>query len=127
MSAAVVALLLLSGMRSGVAQDGAASDTITFPDPASAWQKQGNFISLDILRNVAIGQSKSQLYNLLGQPHFNEGFFGVRVWNYLFSLRDDGSVIQCQLQIHFDDNRLVKAMYWRDSACADIVATARLQ
>lgn len=120
--------LLFGVMAGSMAQDAGtvvASDAspaaVSFPDPAAAWLKQGSFVNLDNLRNVGPGQNKDQLYGLLGSPHFDEGFFGVRVWNYLFNLRQAGSLKQCQLQIQFDEKKLVKATYWREPACADIV------
>src|SRR5690606_19614465 len=54
-----------------------------FPDPARAHPAGGTYVSLDGLRQYAPGMNKRQLYALLGTPHFGEGMWGVREWNYL--------------------------------------------
>ncbi|VEI45321.1 lipoprotein [Actinobacillus equuli] len=32
--------------------------------------------------------NKDQLYNLIGRPHFEEGLYGVREWDYAFNYRE---------------------------------------
>jgi outer membrane protein OmpA-like peptidoglycan-associated protein len=76
---------------------------------------------VDNLRNVGSGQTKDQVYDLLGAPHFNEGVFAVHVWNYLFNFRHDGEVTQCQYQIKFGKKMEVEATYWRDASCEDFL------
>ncbi|AIY42974.1 Outer membrane protein A precursor [Collimonas arenae] len=101
----------------------ANDDTVTFPDRDSASLKEGTFVNIDNLRQVAPGLSKNQLYALLQEPHFSEGVFGVRKWNYIFNFRTGkgDEFVSCQYQIQFDDHKLVKATYWKDPACADFL------
>lgn len=75
----------------------------TFPDPSS-------------LAQVQAGVTKDQLYYLLGRPHYNEGFVGVREWNYLFHFRTPGQgtndVTTCQFKVLFDKNMYAQSFYW---------------
>ncbi|MDQ7978253.1 outer membrane protein assembly factor BamE [Paraburkholderia sp. SARCC-3016] len=93
----------------------------SFPDPDRAWTKDGSFPNMDNLRMVAPGQTKSQVDQLIGPPHFNEAVFHVREWNYLLHLRNGDQTMVCQFQIRFDSHSRVTAMRWRDQACADLV------
>lgn len=101
----------------------AASDAVTFPERQSAWLPEGTFINVESLRRVAPGLSKTQMYALLQEPHFSEGVFGVRQWNYIFNFRTGkgDEFVTCQYQVQFDEHKLVKATYWQDPACADFL------
>ncbi len=98
----------------------------TFPDPARAYPAGGTYVNLDNLRQYAPGMSKPQLQSLLGTPHFNEGLWGVREWNYLFNFR--GSVgaapIQCQFQVHFGDGGMSTGQSWKPESCAALLQPA---
>ena len=117
------ALLAGCGMTPTVGADGA----VGFPERSSAWLKEGTFVNVDNLRQVAPGLTKTQVYALLQEPHFSEGIFGVHVWNYIFNFRTGHGqdVMTCQYQIQFDDQYRVKATYWKDPACADLVTPAQ--
>jgi outer membrane protein assembly factor BamE len=93
----------------------------SFPDPDRAWMKEGSFPNMDNLRTVAPGQTKNQIYELLGPPHFNEAVFHVREWNYLFHLRNGDQTMTCQYQIRFDRHGLVNGTRWKDPACEELV------
>ncbi len=86
-----------------------------FPDPARAYPAGGTYVSLDGLRQYAPGMNKQQLYALLGTPHFGEGMWGVREWNYLFNFRRTVGAppIQCQFQIHFDGKGVAVGQSWK--------------
>ncbi|WP_459709657.1 outer membrane protein assembly factor BamE [Paraburkholderia sp. 2C] len=112
---ALASVLSLSGCLFYPPTDG------SFPDPDRAWTKEGSFPNLDNLRRVATGQTKSQIYELIGPPHFNEAVFHVREWNYLLHLRHGDQTMVCQFQIRFDRHSRVTATRWRDQACADLV------
>ena len=93
----------------------------SFPAPDRASTKEGSFPNMDNLRTVAAGQTKNQIYELLGPPHFNEAVFHVREWNYLFHLRKADQTVTCQYQIRFDGHGLVTATLWKDRACEELV------
>ena len=112
------------GHRGGMPADSGADGTaVTFPDPKRATLKEGLFVDLDNLRLFARGMSKRQLYTLLGTPHFGEGMWGVRDWNYLFNFRStpDGDYFTCQFQVHFDSKGIAQAGYWKPQACAALL------
>jgi len=97
---------------------------VVFPDPARASVAEGSFVNLENLRKVAPGLTKRQLYDLLGTPHFNEGVFGVREWNYLFDFRrskDSDDYFVCQFQVEFDRHGLATAYHWKPEACRSVL------
>lgn len=63
-------------------------------------------------QNSAFGMNKDQIYNLIGRPHFKEGFV-VREWDYLFN--SNGT--QCQFKILFDKNMNVGSTLWNPTNC----------
>lgn len=111
----LVSVLGLSGCVAYPPTDGA------FPDPDRAWTKEGSFPNMDNLRMVAPGQTKQQVDELIGPPHFNEAVFFVRDWNYLFHLHNVNQTMTCQFQVRFDRHSRVASTQWRDHACADLV------
>lgn len=107
----------LGGCRStAVAGDG-------FPDAARAFPRGGTFANLDNLRQYAPGMSKDQVHALLGTPHFNEGLWGVREWNYLFNLRPGvgAEPVRCQFRVLFDADGKARSQYWKPASCAALL------
>lgn len=92
---------------------------ISFPEPSSAWLSEGDFVNVDNLRKVAPGLTKDQLYYLINRPHFSEGIFGVRTWNYLFNFRTgvNNEYVTCQYQVKFDSNVQIASTHWKDQEC----------
>ncbi|MEP6906401.1 MAG: OmpA family protein [Pseudoxanthomonas sp.] len=127
-----VIVLALAGCSSHEVKTGpadVAADAVAFPDPASATMPEGDFVNIDNLRNVAPGMTKNQLYKLLGAPHFNEGVFGVRKWNYVFDFRDNQDAskhFSCQYQIGFDDHGRSTIAYWKPASCDRVLAVPAL-
>lgn len=127
-----LAVLLFSACASGgrhtqvvsaEAMPGTQDGEVAFPDPGRATLKEGLFVDLDNLRLFARGMSKRQLHALLGTPHFGEGMWGVREWNYLFNFRSTpgGDYFTCQFQVHFDSKGIAQAGYWKPQACAALL------
>lgn len=114
--------LVLAMMVSGTVVASSPSGSNTFPDPGRANPKGGTYMDLDELRQYGEGMTKRQLYSLLGTPHFNEGFFRVREWNYLFNVRPapGQSPVQCQMQIHFDKDVAV-GHAWSPATCGALL------
>lgn len=93
-----------------------------FPNPSSSYRTEGLFPNLGNLRNMSNGLTKPQVLDLLGAPHFSEGIFGVREWNYIFNLRDEnGNVTQCQYKVLFDDKAKVRRTLWNQPQCGDLI------
>lgn len=120
LAAVALGLAALTGCRSHAT---AGADSMAFPPPAKASLKEGVFADPADLRRFSPGMSKRQLYALLGTPHFNEGMWGVREWNYLFNFRmpQGGEYFTCQFQVRFDDNRVAQGGYWKPQSCAALV------
>lgn len=95
----------------------------TFPDPSGAYPAGGSYVNLDNLRQYAQGMNKQQLQTLLGAPHFNEGMWGVREWNYLFNFRRSvgAEPIQCQFQVRFDKGGVAIGQAWKPESCAALL------
>ncbi|WMD20790.1 outer membrane protein assembly factor BamE [Achromobacter seleniivolatilans] len=103
----------------------------SFPAPEKAWPKEGSFPNPENLRLLRDGMTKDQLYGLLGRPHFNEGFFNVREWNYLLQISADGTpqgqVVTCQLKVLFDEGMRAASYHWKPANCATPTPAAPLR
>ena len=110
----------------GITDDGRASEVV-FPDIAkNTWLKEGTFVNLDNLRQVAPGNTKDQLYGLLGYPHFAEGMHGVREWDYTFNFRTGrgSEFVTCQFKVIFDKDAVAQNFHWQPAACVDRLKVA---
>ncbi|MDR5860681.1 outer membrane protein assembly factor BamE [Halomonas eurihalina] len=111
---AVLAMALMSGGCSVTGgEDG-------FPDPDDAYMREGTLESSQAIKTLQPGMTKDQVRDLLGNPHFSEGLFNVRTWNYLFDLGADGEhePMMCQFQLAFDEKMRVAETRWRTARCA---------
>ncbi len=120
---AATAVLLLQGCStaSKVPDDGKPAEVV-FPQRDEAWLKEGTFPNVENLRAVASGATKDQLYGLLGRPHFSEGLFGVREWDYIFHFPRPEGVITCQFKTVFDKNYTAQSFYWLPANCGQMLA-----
>lgn len=98
-----------------------------FPDKDRAVIKEGAFPTLDHLRNMAPGLTKNQVYELLGRPHFREGVFGVREWNYIFHFRVNGQIETCQYKVLYDADKRTQSTHWLPAGCAGVLAEREAQ
>ena len=128
-AALVLAAGLLAACRSHApAADGPAdATTVAFPEASRASLKEGIYPDVADLRRFAPGMSKRQLYSLLGTPHFNEGMWGVREWNYLFNFRtaQGAEYFTCQFQVRFDSKGIAQGGYWKPASCAAVLDPPR--
>ena len=112
------AILSACATKSDVRKDGTTTEPI-FPDPKAATfnHHRGIFPTVDELQNVKAGMTKDQLYTLLGRPHFDEGMFGVREWDYLFHFHTPGqgtdNVTTCQFKVIYDIKKYARSFYWK--------------
>lgn len=129
-AATLLTLLVLSGCS--MFKGGASSRPVVanadagapqFPDKASASLTEGTFPNIDNLRKMIPGMTKPQLYDLMGPPHFSEGVFSVRQWDYIFNFRTGkgNEYLVCQYQIKFDENMRTQTGAWDKRECADMV------
>lgn len=120
-----LAVLLFTACAShgGSRVTGAETGAVNFPEVSRASLREGLFVDVGSLRLFARGMSKRQVQALLGTPHFNEGMWGVREWNYLFNFRSnpEGDYFTCQFKVEFDDQGIARASHWKPQACAAVL------
>ena len=103
----------------GRASSPSPEPAIAFPDPASAAIPGGVFVDTSRLAQVQPGLARSQVYALIGMPHFSEGMDASH-WNYVFNYRDDADQVQqCQFLVAFDTNDRVNDMHWQPDGCQE--------
>lgn len=125
---AASAMLCLSGAVAAASEGlpsyrPGVSDAMTFPDVERATRKEGVFVSAHNIGMVTPGMTKEQVYALIGVPHFHEGLFGVRRWNYILNLYtgEGDKYVACQYQIRFDRKARVERTWFRESTCVNIL------
>lgn len=108
-----------SGPSRGISADGAASDVV-FPDRSRALLRDGTYPTVANVSQIGSGVTKDQLYNLLGRPHFREGF-NAREWDYILNFREGDVVRTCQYKVLFDGERRGRSFHWLPQDCASIL------
>ncbi|WP_176590804.1 OmpA family protein [Sphingobium sp. EM0848] len=90
-----------------------------FPDPAHATRREGLFLPLEMPRLLTPGMTKRQADALLGVPHFHEGLFGERRWDYILNFyTGSGTAYQiCRLQLRWDRHMRLEGMAWSSEEC----------
>jgi outer membrane protein OmpA-like peptidoglycan-associated protein len=123
-----LALAACGNISHDVAKDGRSAGEVVWPavGEVTPMHKGGTFPNLANLRKVKSGLNKQQVSDLIGYPHFSEGIWGVREWNYVFNFRKPGSdeVTVCQYKVLFDDDKLARSFYWKPEACSDFLKEA---
>lgn len=122
--AAVSVVLGLAGcagtVSKGVDDQGQAKEII-FPDPIKqATQPEGSYPSTESLRNLRVGLTKTQVFQLMGTPHFKEGF-GAKEWDYLLHLQGTNAV--CQLKLIYDKQAQIGSIYSKPESCSTVAAS----
>ncbi|HFO8360063.1 TPA: outer membrane protein assembly factor BamE, partial [Escherichia coli] len=90
MMAGVLSLMLAGcGNLSHVTDEG-TTEEVVWPSPEKVMfnhdgTQKGSWPLPEKLRQIKAGMNKDQIYQLAGRPHFAEGIFGVREWDYLFN------------------------------------------
>lgn len=97
-----------------------APGEVVFPERDRVVLKEGTFPNVANLRSIGPGVTKDQLYDLVGRPHFSEGF-APKAWNYLFHFRTDEGVVTCQYQVQFDKEEHGQSFHWAPASCADLL------
>ena len=94
-----------------------------FPTVEHSYLRDLPHYQAEDIKLVEVGQHKEQVRQVLGSPHFNEGVFSPKVWNYALGLKLDGyeGYQNCRLRIDFDRNNRVTQLTWKDQICADTV------
>lgn len=122
--------LLLSGLTFALAacgnlskvSDEGTTENPVFPEVSESLfnhdgSQFGSWPNWENVRQIERGMNKDQLYYLIGRPHFSEGLFGVREWDYVFNYRERGVHKICQYKILFDTNYNAQSFFWYPNGC----------
>lgn len=122
-----MALLSVSGcgnVSRNIARDGKSAGELVWPkiNDVTPMHAGGTWPRPDSLRLVHAGQTKNQVAALLGYPHFSEGVFAVREWNYVFHFHTkDNADMVCQYKALFDEHMIAQSFHWKPESCADLL------
>ena len=121
LSAVVLAVTVGCASTNGspAATAASAEHSVNFPDMGKAWLKNGTFVDVEQLRRIGPGMTKNQVRELISYPHFSEGLFGPREWNYIFNFRTGKGheFITCQYMVHFDKDMKTQDFHWKGADC----------
>ncbi len=122
-SGLAVISLTACGNLSKVTTDG-SSDHLVWPKIekdtfVSSPTQVGSWPNWTNVRIIERGMKKDQIRQLIGNPQFNEGFYGVREWDYVFNYRENGEHKICQYKILFDKQMNAQNFYWWPKSCAE--------
>lgn len=115
-------VLSCAGLASAAAP--APAGELRFPALNSSYLKTGDFIAPDAVRRVRPGLTKDQVRVELGNPHFSEGIFNVREWDYAFNFYTgkDNAFVTCHFNVKFnavDGEDRVASTHWKGATCED--------
>jgi len=121
---AIIAGFLLQGCTSTLSHDITTEGKVgelVWPEMDKAFIKQGVYPSLEALERIRPGHTKEDLHALFGPPHQQEGFFGVREWDYIFKFRkpDTNEPKICQYKVIFDEEYIAQSYFWNPTGCGE--------
>lgn len=98
------------------------ASTVSFQAAATAWRDEGIFPNLENISKMQTGLTKAEVYTAFGKPHFSEGIFAVRQWDYIFKFNVGAAIEVCQYQLHFGSNFTVENTFWNRPECLEYAA-----
>lgn len=116
-------LLCLCALPAIAAEENSPSEP-AFPSMDKSYLKQVKRYNIESVILLNNGLNKDQIRNILGNPHFNEGVFSVRQWNYVLDIKKPNvdEYMRCQLNIIFDRHGIAQKMNWKGEGCSQLTS-----